>query len=167
MKKMKKMNIMKIIKMIRIIEKKIKELKKNIEHKNRVISRFFHKNQNPVLMPKSGSRKFFSGTRNGLMVTVVDGLPCSPNCAWCKVGMLGTCAGYFCSKKIEFVALAIKIIRYIIIELRQNSMHFVKKSFRRRVEIIWIFFYDLILWPLDHLRKSKKNYKVSLFALVA
>ena len=51
--------------------------------------------------------------------------------------MLGTCAGYFCSKKIEFVALAIKISSYIIIELRQNSMHFVKDSHRSKVEIIF------------------------------
>ena len=44
--------------------------------------------------------------------------------------LLGTCAGYFCFKKIEFVALAIKISSYIIFELRQNSMHFMKKSHR-------------------------------------
>ena len=44
--------------------------------------------------------------------------------------MLGTCAGYSYLKKIEFVALAIKISSYIIFELRQNSMHFMKKSHR-------------------------------------
>ena len=36
----------------------------------------------------------------------------------------------FCLKKIEFVALAIKISSYIIFELSQNSMHFMKKSHR-------------------------------------
>ena len=41
--------------------------------------------------------------------------------------ILGTCAGYFCFKKIRFVALAIKINGRIF-ELRQNSMHFVKKG---------------------------------------
>ena len=42
--------------------------------------------------------------------------------------MLEACAGYFCLKKIEFVALAIKISSQIIFELRQNLMHFVNKG---------------------------------------
>ena len=41
--------------------------------------------------------------------------------------MLEICAGYFCLKKNKFVALAIKINGRIF-ELRQNSMHFVKKG---------------------------------------
>ena len=64
------------------------------------------------------------------MVTIVNALPYSPNCASCKAVMLGTYAGYFSFKKIGFVALAIKISSYRIFELRQNSMHFVKKSHR-------------------------------------
>ena len=79
------------------------------------------------------------------MPTIVDALPYSPNCASYKAVMLGTYAWYFSFKKIGFVALAIKIGSYRIFELRQNSMHFVKKSFRRRVEIIYILFYNLIL----------------------
>ena len=74
------------------------------------------------------------------IVTIVKELPYSPNCAWCKAVTLGTCAGYSCLKKIEFVALAVKISSYIIFELRQNLMHFMKKSHRWKVEIIWIFF---------------------------
>ena len=42
--------------------------------------------------------------------------------------MLGTCTGYFCFKKIGLVALAMKISNSMICELRQNSMHFVRKS---------------------------------------
>ena len=58
------------------------------------------------------------------IVTIVDGLPYSPNCASCKAVMLGTCAGYASFKKIGFIALAIEISSYRIFEFRQNSMHF-------------------------------------------
>ena len=47
-----------------------------------------------------------------------------------KAVMLGTCTGYFSLKEIGFVAFAIRISSYRIFELRQNSMHFVKKSHR-------------------------------------
>ena len=57
MKKMKKMKKVK------------KKWKKNIEHKNQIIGWFFHKNQNPVLMPKSGSQNFFPSTHKGLIAT--------------------------------------------------------------------------------------------------
>ena len=67
---------------------------------------------------------------NPPLVTIVNALPYSPNCASCKAVMLGTYAGYFDLKKIRFVALAIKISSYRIFQLRQNSMHFVMKSHR-------------------------------------
>ena len=41
-------------------------MKKNIEYKNQIVGRFFHENENPVLMLKSGCRNFFPGTRKGL-----------------------------------------------------------------------------------------------------
>ena len=64
------------------------------------------------------------------IVSIVDALLYSLNCALCKAVMLETCTGYSCFKEIEFVAFAIKISSYRIFELRQNSMHFVKKSHR-------------------------------------
>ena len=82
----------------------------------------------------------FFPTRGGgfcpTIVNIVDGLPYSLNWASCKAVMFKTCAGYFISKEIGFVALAIKISSYRIFELRQNSMQFVKKSHRWRVEMI-------------------------------
>ena len=101
------------------------------------------------------------------IVTIVDGLPYSPNCAWCKAVMLGACAGYFCLKKIEFVALAIKISSYIIFELWQNLMNFVTKSHRWRVEIINFFVIIQIYDRWTILGKVKKFYKASIFTLVA
>ena len=97
-------------------------------------------NRHLPLIPTAYKMSFFPRDSAPPIVTIVGGLLYSPNCAWCRAVMLGTCAGYFCLKKIKFVALAIKISSYIIFELRQNSMHFMKKSHRWRVEIIWIFF---------------------------
>ena len=71
-----------------------------------------------------------------IMVTIVNALPYSPNRASCKAVLLETYAGYFSFKKIGFVAFAIKISNYIIFEVRQNSMHFVKESHWSKVEII-------------------------------
>ena len=70
---------------------------------------------------------------------IVDALPYSPNCALCKAVRLGTCTGYYSFKEIWFVAFATKISSYRIFKLRQNSMHFVKKSYGWKEEIIWIF----------------------------
>ena len=64
------------------------------------------------------------------IVTIVDALPYSPNCALCKAVMLGTCTGYSSFKEIGFVAFALKISSYRMFEPGQNSMHFVKKSHR-------------------------------------
>ena len=52
-------------------EKKRRKRKKG-KLKNQNVGRFFHKNQNPVLMPKSGSRIFFPGTRKGLATAPDD-----------------------------------------------------------------------------------------------
>ena len=57
--------------------------------------------------------------------------------------MLEICAGYFCFKKIRFVALAIKINSRIF-ELSQNFMHFVKKG---RDNLNYLF--------IDHLKESQ------------
>ena len=51
------------------------------------------------------------------IVTVVDALLYSPNCALCKAVMIGTCTGYFSFKEIGFGAFATKISSYRIFEL--------------------------------------------------
>ena len=89
--------------------------------------------QRLTLIPMVFRMSFFPQGGGGFcptIVTIVDGLPYSPNWASCKAVMFKTCAGYFTSKEIGFVALAIKISSYRIFKLRQNSMHFVKKSHR-------------------------------------
>ena len=61
-------------------------------------------------------------------VTIVDGLPYSPNYTWPNYIMSQTCAKCFCINKIRFVAFATTIDSYAMCELRQNSVHFMKKS---------------------------------------
>ena len=50
-----------------------KNERKNSSYKNRIVGRFFHKYWNPALMLKSGGRTIFSGTRNGLATSPIDG----------------------------------------------------------------------------------------------